>query len=509
MRIAIRADAAVALGSGHVMRCLALADWLQVQKAEVSFLCSDIPAPLEQIVRERGHGLTRLPGSPGVPTETAWPLQAQCADAHACAQALHGSQPWDWLIVDHYGLGLAWETAMRPVTRRLLVIDDLARAHDCDVLLDVNYFEHAQARYHSQVPSTALVLTGPRYALLRTEFAAQRPSIQPRTGPVRRLLVLLGGMDADNLTGQAIEAIDTLPEAAGIEVDVVIGASHPARAHLEALAAARPRLHLHVQSSEVAALCARADLAIGAGGGATWERCCLGLPTLALCLAPNQRRILAEGALAGFLHAPDGERTDAATIAAHLRALIDSSGLRNLLSRNAMALVDGQGVARVANLMLHETVVVRPATAQDGPALLEWRNAPRVRQASRDPLPISADAHKAWLERTLAAPYRFLLVGEKNGHPVGVVRFDIDPQAGIEVSIYLAPNGYARGNGAALLGAAETWLTREHPQASRLVAHVMGDNAASHRLFERAGYARATTCYTKELSAWIPQTASA
>ncbi len=233
---------------------------------------------------------------PALATEASWPLQAQGADAQACLQALGGSPAWDWLVVDHYGLGPPWETAMRAATHRLLAIDDLARAHDCDVLLDVNHFEHAQARYQGRLPAAAVVLTGPRYALLRPDFESHRRDVQPRSGPVRRLLILLGGMDADNVTGRAIEAIDCLPQARDIDVDVVIGAAHPARALLESLAASRPRLYLHVQSNEIAALCARADLAIGAGGGTTWERCCLGLPTLALCLAPNQREVLAAGA---------------------------------------------------------------------------------------------------------------------------------------------------------------------------------------------------------------------
>lgn len=509
MRIAIRTDAAMALGSGHVMRCLALADGLHARGARLTFLCAALAPSLEQLIRAHGHEVIRLPAGPALATEASWPLQAQGADAQACLQALGGSPAWDWLVVDHYGLGPPWETAMRAATHRLLAIDDLARAHDCDVLLDVNHFEHAQARYQGRLPAAAVVLTGPRYALLRPDFESHRRDVQPRSGPVRRLLILLGGMDADNVTGRAIEAIDCLPQARDIDVDVVIGAAHPARALLESLAASRPRLYLHVQSNEIAALCARADLAIGAGGGTTWERCCLGLPTLALCLAPNQREVLAAGAHAGFLYVPDGESIDAATLAVHLQALVDSSALRSLLSRMGMALVDGQGVSRVASLMWRQAVKVRPATASDSGALWAWRNVPRVRLASRDSSPISAESHHAWFTRALAAPDRILLVGERDGKPVGVVRFDLSAQACTEVSIYLMPEDHARGSGSALLAAAEAWLAREHPQAPSLVAHVMGDNTASHQLFERAGYARATTCYSKELPPWNPQTASA
>lgn len=509
MRIAIRADAAVALGSGHVMRCLALANGLQARGAHLIFLCAALTPSLEQLIHAHGHEIFRLPAGPELATEASWPLQAQDADAQASLQALGGSPAWDWLVVDHYGLGPPWETALRAATYRLLAIDDLARAHDCDVLLDVNHFEDAQARYHGRVPAAAVVLTGPRHALLRPEFESNRRDVQPRSGPVRRLLVLLGGMDANNVTGRAIEAIGRLPQARDIDVDVVIGTAHPARAQLESLAATQPRLHLHVQSNEIAALCARADLAIGAGGGATWERCCLGLPTLALCLAPNQREVLAAGARAGFLYVPDSESIDADTLAAHLQALVDNSGLRGLLSRTGMALVDGQGVSRVADLMLRQAVTVRPATASDSAALWAWRNAPRVRLASRDSSPISAESHHAWFTCALAAPDRVLLVGERDGQPVGVVRFDLSAQDGTEVSIYLVPEDNARGSGSALLAAAEAWLAREHPQAPALVAHVMGDNTASHKLFERAGYARVTTCYSKELPTWNPQTASA
>ena len=437
-------------------------------------------------------------GKIGPSAEAPWTPSAEQADAQGMVAALAGSAPWDWIVVDHYGLGIDWEQTVRPTCRHLFALDDLGRRHDCDVLLDANFIADPAARYAGKLPTTATVLLGPDHALLRPEFLAARQAVQVRTGPVRRLLVLLGGMDASNTTGIVLEAIAAINKPQ-LEVDVVIGATHPARSQIEQLAARNPLLHCHVQTDKVAQLCAGADLAIGAGGGATWERCALGLPTLGLCLAENQRPVLEAGARHGFLCVPNGPVHDAASIALHLASLLDNDGLREHMSRRAMALVDAQGLQRVIALMLQPQLAVRRATPADSRMLHCWRNAPAVRQASRNTGEIAWSDHVHWLQGVLADPARMLLIGERAGQPVGVVRFDAHDDGGAEVSIHLASGSHERGEGTALLLAAQEWLRREHPGISRLEAEVLNDNVPSHRLFGRAGYTRQATRYARKI----------
>ena len=490
MKVAVRADASAAMGSGHLMRCLCLADALRERGARVLFISHGLPAVLAAQVGARGHDLALLP----TPVETgsdapqqAWPAARQEEDAAATLVCLQGGAV-DWLVADHYGLDRHWESRMRSAAGRILAIDDLAREHDCDVLLDQGFHPDPAARYASRLAATTTRLLGPEYAILRPEFAQARTQVAPRDGDVRRLLVFMGGMDAGNATGLVLQAIDLLkrPE---LLLDVVIGATHPAAAAIQAFCAGRPGATCHVQAPDMAALLARADLAVGAGGGATWERCALGVPALALALAENQRELLASGARHGFLYAPDGPVPDAAALATHLSALLANSGLRNHLSRRAFETVDGKGAQRVAAVLCRPTVTIRQAEASDCDAMYRWRNAPVVRAASRDANEVNLDAHRHWFEEVLRSPNRCLLVGEVAGDPVGVVRFDLDGSRA-EVSIYLLPDRLGQGLGPELLAVAQQWLSARLAQIATLLAETLPSNTASQRLFERSGYER-------------------
>lgn len=506
MKVAIRVDASLRVGTGHVMRCLTLAGQLRASGAAVRFVCRNLPESLAQIISDRGHEIVRLPdaGSEGAlaprpddPPHAAWLAVDQLRDARETQQALANSGPWDWIVVDHYALDARWEQALREAVGGIFVIDDLAdRPHECDVLLDQNFYLDADSRYDRWVSSACVRLLGPRYALLRDEFRDLRRAVVARDGAVRRLLVFFGGMDSDNVTGAALEALSRL-DLATVRVDVVIGGGHPAREAIEARCRASG-LVCHVQTHRMGELMATADLALGAGGTATWERCALGLPTMALCLAENQRQLLHDGSRAGLIHAPDVAALDAESLALHLAALLANAGLRNMLSRNGLAAVDGRGAARVIQALGVTAVNLRPAGQSDSTDLLAWRNDPAVRAVSRNSEPIGLDGHHRWLASVLADPKRPLLIGSREGQAVGVVRFDLSDDEG-EVSIYLAPGAHGRGAGSQLLLAAENWLRLNHPQIRTISAEVLRDNGPSHRLFEGCGYAVQTTRYTKRI----------
>ena len=500
MNVAIRADASSAMGSGHLMRCLTLAGVLRERGAQVLFIGHALPQHLAAQVLAQGHRLAALPlasAAGEVAPQSAWPPERQLEDAAACAGLLHEGD-FDWLVADHYGLDRLWESRLRGAAARLMVIDDLARAHDCDLLLDPNFHPDPTARYATQLDARAIRLLGPAHALLRPEFARAREGAAPRDGEVLRMLVFMGGMDAGNATGLVLRTIERLARTAPA-LDVVIGAGHPALAQIGAWCAARANATCHVQTGDMAGLLARADMAVGAGGSATWERCALGVPTLALALADNQRPLLASAARRGAVYAPDGGLPDEAVLAVHLQALLDNSALRSHLSREALSLVDGQGTQRVASAMLGAAVTVRPAVAADCSDIHAWRNAPAVREVSLDSREITFDAHQRWFEQVLGAPDRSLLVGELAGRSVGVVRFDIGA-AQAEVSIYLAPPRAGQGLGTGLLRAAEAWLADAHPGVTTLLAQTLPANHASQRLFERCGYNRDTIAFYKRIS---------
>ena len=223
-------------------------------------------------------------------------MPGRATDAEACAAILAAIRP-DLLIVDHYALDVRWERALAPYYRHLMVIDDLAdRSHDCDLLLDQT-FGREVTDYRAFVPDDCHLLCGAQYALLRPEFVTMRPySLQRRAQPVlRELLVSMGGVDQNNVTRQILQALDASPLPADCRITVVMGATAPWLDDVrnQALSLSRP-VRVLVGVSDMAQLMADSDLAIGAAGATSWERCCLGVPTLMLILAENQRKI-AEG----------------------------------------------------------------------------------------------------------------------------------------------------------------------------------------------------------------------
>jgi UDP-2,4-diacetamido-2,4,6-trideoxy-beta-L-altropyranose hydrolase len=483
MKVAIRADASSKIGSGHITRCLTLANALSTGGTTVRFISRDLPDHLAGLILADGHDIA--------------PLDGEASDeARDAEESLVVAGQPDWMIVDHYDLGVPWETRMRQ-NCRVLSIDDIARAHDCDVLLDQNYHRDAEARYAGLVPSTSAVLAGSRFALLRPEFAAARHGVEPRDGDVRRLLVFMGGVDANNITGVVLAALSEIDQP-DLAVDVVIGASHPKRDELSQLCTSMAGVTLHVQASDMAGLLARVDLAIGAGGSATWERCALGVPTLAVCVADNQRELLHEAGRGGIVYAPDIAPTDSAALAVHLRALISNAGLRHLLSRRGMELIDGQGARRVASVIQSGGITIRRATQADSHKLHVWRNNPAVRAVSNDTSEIALSDHERWLVGVLASDARVLLIGEHDGVAIGVVRFDIIDNSAL-VSIYLVPEQIGQGRGQALLSSAEAWFRANHPGISTLNAQVRAGNIASQRLFEHGGYRLELTHYRKGL----------
>lgn len=301
--ILIRCDASLSIGSGHVMRCRTLARELHRRGAAITFVCRRQPGDLIGLL-EQEFAVLALPELPLAECEGlegrdlygAWLGCSQDQDAAQCLQALAdaGIAYASWLVADHYGLDTRWESQLLAglaggdAPPKLLVIDDLAdRPHEADLLLDQNFFgEATEQRYKGLVPPHCRQLLGPHYALLGPEYAQLHPLVPPRT-ELRRVLVFFGGVDPANLTCGALEALMD-PVLADLAVDVVLGRQSPHRQTVEELVARRPHTSLHGPLPSLAGLIARADLAIGAGGATSWERACLGLPSICIPSASNQ-----------------------------------------------------------------------------------------------------------------------------------------------------------------------------------------------------------------------------
>jgi len=364
--VVFRADAALHIGTGHVMRCITLAETLRARGAACRFVCRAHPGHLIEHIRQRGFAVAALPSvptkavapaadGPRLPAHPHWLGADWQTDAEQTRAAL-GDEPVDWLVVDHYALDARWEQRLRPACRRLMVIDDLAdRPHACDLLLDQNLGRRA-TDYAALVPDCCAVLAGPQYALLRPEFAALRPySLARRERPrLEHLLVTMGGVDKDNATGRVLDALRCCPLPPDGRLTVVMGARAPWLEHVRGLAATLPwPSDVRVDVDDMAQLMADSDLAIGAAGTTAWERCCLGLPSISMILAPNQKAgALALGDAGAVLVAPHGPEL-AARLAEQLRQVSHTERLA-ALSAAARAITDGGGAWRVVEAMAHE-----------------------------------------------------------------------------------------------------------------------------------------------------------
>lgn len=377
-----------------------------------------------------------------------------------------------------------------------MVIDDLAdRQHDCDVLLDQNFYSDMQSRYNAKVPVQCQLLLGPRYALLREEFRTLREKINVRAGDVKNILIFFGGVDADNYTNLAIQVLAELSITQS--VDVVIGAQHSNREQIMQACIAYGYI-CHIQTTRIAELMAGADLAIGGGGTATWERCCLGLPTISFCLAENQRKVIADAALAGLLYAPISRRNLVEVIRDHVGSLLENPALIKLISNTAMKFVDGKGALRIISALEINPIEIKQAGKDDSINIYEWRNNKKIRDVSINSGPISWEEHQSWFDAVLTDKNRGLIIGMTENKPVGVVRFDIENDVA-EVSIYLVPEGGFAGQGRNLLKTAERWLNANRPEIKCIHACVLAENEASKNLFLASNYHENKICYQKDL----------
>lgn len=362
MKVAFRTDASLQIGTGHVMRCLTLADALSAKGADCQFISRAHEGNLIDFIRSKGHTTHALPAgaplprSPADTTHASWLGATQAEDAEACATILAVQRP-DWLIVDHYALDAFWERALAPHYRKLMVVDDLAdRPHACDMLLDQTFGRDA-ADYRPLVPADCRLLCGSQYALLRPEFAALRPySLQRRTQPVlRELLITMGGIDKDNATGQVLQALRACSLPADCRITVVMGATAPWLDEVRKQAQDMPwPTRVLVGVSDMAQLMADSDLAIGAAGATSWERCCLGLPTAMMVLAENQRhaaRLLEQENAVRILELTTNFQR---RLAEFINAIFASETFLARLRDSASKVTDGQGSKHVADWLMRE-----------------------------------------------------------------------------------------------------------------------------------------------------------
>jgi UDP-2,4-diacetamido-2,4,6-trideoxy-beta-L-altropyranose hydrolase len=369
MLVMFRVDASINIGSGHLMRCLTLANVMRTNGWQVIFCCRTHPGHQINLLETQGFSCLSLPllpaaisldvhapasrqasAQPNSEGDHLWLGATEAEDAAATIAALNQAKlSPDLLVIDHYGLGSEFEAALRGNCRQILVIDDLAnRPHDCDFLLDQNLLPDANQRYQPWLPKNCQQFLGPNYALLRPEFVAAsnvQPTNKQRNFLIQpfQLLVFFGGSDIDNITSMAIKAMQQLQNPHWL-ADIVIGSANPHLSLLQQLCEEDHRLTLHVQTPGMARLMANAQLMIGAGGSTHWERCAMALPALVVSLAANQQPTTAYLAqLGACVYLGDGADLTSSRLSRELEQLLGKPQQLQQMADIASRLVAPEG----------------------------------------------------------------------------------------------------------------------------------------------------------------------
>jgi UDP-2,4-diacetamido-2,4,6-trideoxy-beta-L-altropyranose hydrolase len=479
--LVIRADGNSQIGTGHVMRCLSLAQAWQDTGGISHFVIAGATPSLEERLRDEGmvvHSIVTLPGS---------------ADDVALTTALTRQVEAPWIVVDGYHFDANYQRAIKGSDLRLLFLDDYGHAghYYADLVLNQNIYAD-ESLYANREPGSNLLL-GTRYVLLRREFWPWRDWKRETRPVARKVLITLGGADPDNVTLQVIQALQSA-EIQALEAKVVIGVSNP---HTEMLQATirdpkskiqNRKICLERNVTDMPARMAWADVAISAGGSTCWELAFMGLPNLALILADNQRPLATGLDAAGVaINLGRPAALASAKIAQALAELANAPEKRAAMARRGREVVDGAGAGRIVQRMQNRELTLRSAQSGDCRLIWEWANDPLTRAVSFSSEPIFWQGHVKWFTARLADPNCLFYVAlDAAKMPVGQIRYQIQGQEAV-VSVSVSPGCRGRGYGSQIIRLASQKVF-ESTAVNLIHAYVKSDNVASVHSFSKAGF---------------------
>jgi len=473
----IRTDASVQIGTGHLMRCLALSQAWQDAGGKVVFLMATKAPALEACLQSEGMKIVHLSVQPGSIDDA---IQTSCY-AHQVEA--------DWIVVDGYHFGTNYQRIIKNQKCRLLLIDDLGNFeyYYADLILNQNIYAHEEL-YGNREPYTQLLL-GTRYALLRREFLKWRGWKREIPEVARKVLVTMGGSDPDNVTLKVIQALQQV-DMDGLEAIVVVGGSNP---HYEELQSAvqdlRFPIRLESNVTNMPELMAWADVAISGGGSTSWELAFMGVPALVTILASNQYPIAESlNAIGCAVNLGWYEDVSPTETAQALTQLLRAPGTRAEMSKHGRQLVDGDGVDRALMHIRGESVRLRRVREDDCRLLWEWANDPEVRAVSFSSESIPWEEHLRWFNAKLGNSGCLLLIAEDSaGVPIGQVRFDVVRKNEAVISVSVDRENRGKGFGSTIIRLASQKLC-DLTEINVIHAYIKQNNEASFRAFMKAGY---------------------
>jgi len=476
--VLIRADASVEVGTGHVMRCLALAQAWKDGGGNAIFVMADATPAVEERLRNEGFEVARVAV-----------LVGSAADAEETAERAHHHGA-SWVVVDGYEFGAEYQASLKSRGLKVLFIDDNGHAGHYSADLVLNQNAHAREAFYPRRDASTRLLLGPRFAMLRREFTSWRGWKREIPEVARRVLVTMGGSDPDNVTERVVRAILAQPSLKAI---VVVGGSNPHLLQLrELVVGAQQNVQLVENVPNMPELMSKTDVAISGAGTTSLEMCFLGLPALLIVLADNQRSAAEELNRRGAaINLGEGEEIRPSTFSSHLTHLISSQGARKAMSARSRELVDGYGAERVVRALQTSALLIRRAITADCKLLWELANDPTVRAAAFSPAAIPWEDHVVWFESKMQTATCHILIAEAQGAVAGQVRVDERPDGQGELDVSVAREFRGAGVGSRLIDLAVGEIFASTGM-SRINAYILPQNTASQRAFENAGFQKAS-----------------
>ena len=499
MLIVFRVDGSSRIGAGHVMRCLALAQEFCALGAKVEFICRRFAGNLIREIEQDGFIVHALPGPKDQPTSDGqqyvgdpsledWLGVSVNQDVSETSSIVKRQKP-DWLVIDHYGINVLWESHLHELVPKIMVIEDLTnRSHNCEALLNHNFSLHKIDQYRDHIPRDCVHFIGPEFALLRSEFSQARRQRKKNQRRIGRILLLFGA-DPKNVTATLLTTLSHR-DFSHLEVDVVLSAGSIHREAVAETVAKRPNARLHIQTKQISTLMIKSDLCIGAGGVSMLERLCVGLPSLVVTIASNQEPsslgLYREGYLVWYA---SSEKLDLGQLHVALKNAMARPFPLNAIAKKGMELVTGGGARTVAEFIVNgklpSELRVRHACFADCETYWYWANDKFVRINAFQSSNIEWETHREWFQKKMSSNDSRLIIAESTIGAIGQARFDrVGEFWVVDFSVARQFRGHDRGR--EVLALAINLFRKSSP--APLIAEVKEENCASVKVFQKLGF---------------------
>lgn len=479
----IRADANSQIGSGHVMRCIALAQKWRIKNGQVFFIGNVQSNSLRNNIRKEGFELILI--------DTPWPDPKDITKVSSIVDTFSNNNIW--FILDGYHFTPQYQRAIQKLKCKTLIIDDMAHhlSYHTDILLNPNI--NATKESYINCASSTCFLMGPQYALIRNEFIKKKYT-EKISEQATNILVTMGGADPENITLIIIKALNNIIDKQ-LKIKVIIGHVNPHQEHItKEIKKSSNTIELLKNSTDMPSLMAWADIAITAGGVTCWELAFSKTPFLTLILADNQKNnaygLSDVGATINLGECQDFKLQTLSfyeNLQINILKLINSKQKRKHLIENAHKIVDGKGTERIVEIMLSFTLQLRTANYNDCHQVFIWANDSTTRKASFQSDKITWETHTKWFASQLKSPQiMYYIAVNGNGASIGQARFETTKN---ETVISISLDQKNRGLGLSIqliIQSCQKYLLKQ--KNSTIKAYIKSNNHASIKAFKKAGF---------------------